>query len=53
MMAMCPQAVDMTAFSGERWYVDSARRASAEKGQHGRDLILAHMRKVLGLPHGT
>jgi creatinine amidohydrolase len=50
MMAMCPEAVDMTAFSPERWYVESAARATAETGARGRDLILAHMRKVLGLP---
>ena len=50
MMAMCPEAVDMTAFSPERWYVEGAARATAETGARGRDLILAHMRKVLGLP---
>jgi creatinine amidohydrolase/Fe(II)-dependent formamide hydrolase-like protein len=49
MMAMCPEAVDMAAYSGERWYVETATRASAEKGRQGRDLILAHMRKALGL----
>ena len=36
--------------AGERWYVESARRATAETGARGRDLILAHMRRVLGLP---
>lgn len=50
MMAMCPQAVDITAFSPERWYVESAARATADTGARGRDLILAHMRKVLALP---
>ncbi|MFM8747693.1 MAG: creatininase family protein [Aestuariivirga sp.] len=49
MLAMCPEAVDMTSFSDERWYVKSAARASAETGARGRDLILAHMRKALGL----
>lgn len=49
MMAMCPGAVDMSKFDGERWYVKSAARASAATGERGRDLILAHMRKVLGL----
>jgi creatinine amidohydrolase/Fe(II)-dependent formamide hydrolase-like protein len=49
MMAMCPEAVDMDAFSAERWYVETARQATPEKGAQGRELILAHMRKVLGL----
>jgi len=49
MMAMCPEAVDMKAFSPERWYVESAAHASAEQGARGRDLILAHVRKALGL----
>jgi len=49
MLAMCPEAVDMGSFSDERWYVRSAAEASAETGARGRDLILAHMRKALGL----
>jgi creatinine amidohydrolase len=49
MMAMCPDAVDMQSFSAERWYAETAARATAETGIRGRDLILAHMRKVLGL----
>ena len=49
MMALCPAAVDMAKLSDERWYAQSAAEASAETGARGRDLILAHMRKVLGL----
>jgi len=49
MMAMCPEAVDMASYSPERWYVKSAETASAETGERGQALILAHMRKVLGL----
>ncbi len=49
MMALAPDAVDMEQFSGERWYVESAARASAATGQRGTELILAHMRKTLGL----
>lgn len=48
MMALCPAAVDMEHFSPEAWYLRSAREASPELGRRGRDLILAHMRKVLG-----
>lgn len=49
MMAVCPDAVDMDKFDGERWYVRSAAKASAETGRRGRDLIIAHMRRMLGL----
>jgi creatinine amidohydrolase/Fe(II)-dependent formamide hydrolase-like protein len=49
MMAMCPEAVDMKAHSGARWYLESAAKATPEMGERGRRLILAHMRKVLGL----
>ena len=50
MLAMCPDAVDMSLISDERWYTQSARNASEPTGARGRDLILAHMRRVLGLP---
>lgn len=50
MLAMCPEAVDMNRLSDERWYVKSASRATPATGNRGRDLILANMRKVLGLP---
>lgn len=50
MMAMCPEAVDMTAYAEDRWYVATAAHASAAQGARGRDLILAHLRKALGFP---
>lgn len=50
MLAMCPEAVDMQRLPGSQWYVESASRASAETGRRGQQLILAHMRRVLGLP---
>jgi len=53
MLAMCPDAVDMDRISDERWYTQSARNASEPTGARGRDLILAHMRRVLGLPPGA
>lgn len=50
MMALCPEAVDMGHFTeGRPWYVQSAAKASPEAGRRARDLILAHMREVLGL----
>ena len=48
MLALCPEAVDMTHLSQDRWYTRSASQASAETGRRGRDMILAHMRKALG-----
>jgi creatinine amidohydrolase/Fe(II)-dependent formamide hydrolase-like protein len=47
MMSMCPEAVDMSKFDPARWYAKSAISASRETGHRGRDLILAHLRKVL------
>lgn len=49
LMALCPEGVDMDHYSEEKWYVESAKRANLELGQKGRDLILAHMRRELGL----
>jgi creatinine amidohydrolase len=47
MLALCPEAVDMQRLSDKTWYTRDANEASAELGARGRDLILAHMRKVL------
>jgi creatinine amidohydrolase len=52
MLALCPEAVDMKKLSAKKWYTQSARKASAELGAKGRDLILAHMRSVLGRARG-
>jgi creatinine amidohydrolase/Fe(II)-dependent formamide hydrolase-like protein len=49
LMALCPEGVDMQKFSAKKWYSRSAERASAELGTRARDLILAHMRHVLGV----
>jgi creatinine amidohydrolase/Fe(II)-dependent formamide hydrolase-like protein len=54
MMSLCPEAVDMSHFKDRRkWYVRSAERATAETGNRARNLILAHMRDVLGLTKTT
>lgn len=49
MMALCPDAVDMTRYSSDKWFLESARDASEELGRKGTDLILQHMRRVLGI----
>lgn len=50
LMALCPEGVDMKRLSARKWYTRSAKQASAKLGAKGRDLILAHMRQVLGAP---
>jgi creatinine amidohydrolase/Fe(II)-dependent formamide hydrolase-like protein len=47
MLALCPEGVDMSRLSAEKWYTRSAADASPELGTRGRDLILEHMRSVL------
>jgi creatinine amidohydrolase len=47
MMALCPEAVDMTRLNSEEWYSQSAKDASKDLGERGVELILAHMRAVL------
>jgi creatinine amidohydrolase/Fe(II)-dependent formamide hydrolase-like protein len=47
LMALCPEAVDMGCFSAENWYSRSAKDASAELGNKGRDLVLEHMRRAI------
>jgi len=48
LMALCPEGVDMKRLSARKWYTRSAKQASAKLGAKGRDIILAHMRQVLG-----
>lgn len=52
MMALCPEAVDMTRHAPGTWYTESAAEASAELGEKGKRLILAHMRRTLGAATG-
>ena len=47
MMALCPEAVDMSKHDQENWYTKDAIEASTKLGEKGRDLIIAQMRKVL------
>ncbi len=53
MMALAPEAVDMKRLSAKTWYTQTAKQASAELGAKGRDMILAHMRSVLGVKAKT
>ncbi|MGB8315873.1 MAG: creatininase family protein [Aestuariivirga sp.] len=48
MLALCPTSVDMEQISDAAWYTRDAAEATVELGRQGRDLILAHMREVLG-----
>ena len=48
MLALCPEAVDAARYGENRsWYTATAKDASAELGMKGRDMILAHLRKIL------
>lgn len=48
MMALCPEAVDMARVGDNKgWYTASAKDASAELGNKGRDMILERLRKLL------
>ena len=49
MLSLCPEAVDMERLSKDRWYTATARDASKSLGDSGRDLVLAHLRRVLDL----
>jgi len=49
MMALCPEGVEMKRLSTKKWYTRSAKDASKKLGEHGRDLVLAHLRQVLGI----
>lgn len=48
MLALCPEVVEMEKLDGSKWYTRSAREASAELGARGVEMILAHLRSVLG-----
>jgi creatinine amidohydrolase/Fe(II)-dependent formamide hydrolase-like protein len=48
MLALCPEAVDMDRHSEHEWYSRDATEASAKLGNRARDLILGHLRSVLG-----
>jgi creatinine amidohydrolase/Fe(II)-dependent formamide hydrolase-like protein len=49
LMSLCPDGVDMSRFSEDKWYLRSAREATAELGAKGREMVLGHMRDVLGI----
>jgi creatinine amidohydrolase len=47
MLAMRPEAVDLSRIDATKWYARSASDASADLGAKGRALIAAHLRSVL------
>jgi hypothetical protein len=49
LMALLPEGVDKSRIAKDEWYSRSAREASVELGIEGRDRILAHLRKALGV----
>ena len=53
MLELCPNTVDMAALSEGPWYSRTAADASAELGARGVDLVLEHLRHVLGQARGS
>jgi creatinine amidohydrolase/Fe(II)-dependent formamide hydrolase-like protein len=50
MLALAPEAVEMERLTDNRgWFTETAGQATAEMGERGVALILAHLRRVLGL----
>ncbi len=48
MMAFCPEGVDMARFTEDKWYSQSAKKASLDYGNRAKDIILRDMKKALG-----
>ncbi len=50
MLALAPESVDLARLGdGGHWYTDSAVHGSAERGEEGIAICLAHLRSCLGL----
>ena len=47
MMSLCPEGVDMTKFSDDHWYAQSAKKSSKEYGDTAKESILNHLRQAL------
>ena len=47
MMSLCPDTVDMALHDKTQWFAESAAKASRQTGDHGVELILEHLRRVL------
>ena len=50
MMSLCPEGVDMSRLSEEKWYVRTAKKSTAEYGDTAKEGILKHMRSILADP---
>ena len=48
MLALSPEAVDLSRLSDDKWFARSARQASVERGLKGRDHVLSALRSALG-----
>jgi len=49
MMAFCPDGVDMSRFTDDKWYCQGAKKASMEYGNKAKEIILRDMKKVMGV----
>lgn len=48
MMAFCPEGVDMSRFTDDKWYSQSAKKASLDYGNNAKEIILRDMKKIMG-----
>lgn len=47
MMAFCPEGVDMSKLSEEKWYTQHSKEANLEYGNAAKEMILNRMRDIL------
>ena len=47
MMAFCPEGIDMSRLSREKWYTEHSAKASAEYGEAAKKDVLRKMRRIL------
>ena len=47
MMSLCPEGVDMSKFTEEKWYSRTAKDSTIQYGDTAKEKILEHLRKIL------
>lgn len=47
MMALCPEGADMSRFSHDKWYTQTALEATPECGNLVKDVVLEYLRSIL------
>ncbi len=47
MMAFCPECVDMKRFRDDKWFSQTAKKASLDYGNRAKEIVLRDMKKIL------